>query len=927
MKDNYHQRDQDSPIFIGEEYYRVVEDTASEGFSAQGYYKVVDDIGDDGFTAEEYYKITKGPEKADSLEDLDKPPEVEETLKVEEGEVVTKVCEYFSKTFNCQNLSPVCKVSFPVGSVKDCEADVVLRGNESQPFVAIAECKGSDGANYGRRQLWGYLCANNTRFGLFASSLNPDDWIFYENLRHFRFRRIERSQFESEVAAGNCFIEVQERETADSMEDLSLQVSDCKPFFGDKAEREVRAYFSKIISQTWRYSLEKNFKIQIGSEEKPCIADFVLRGRDGSFIAIVDTKYRESKNVKGSILHTLLSATDTKFGIIAHSADRNKWKFVEKLGINQFNNDLEPDAFGAMVVAQAREAACPVFKGQELSQKEWNQYSKTWKTLKSKHFWRVTEIFHPDCSFTVGEEISNVDYQRAREDYQYSVKKGDILTKAKLAKIREIWPNLVVKSVWCVTKVFHPRCSLTVGQYVSQTEYEQVRVDYPGCSVKKGDILTKPELTEYRKTWKNLNAEKIWCITDTNYRQARQRIRDEQDQSQFMIRLWQSLWGIATLEYRQEEDERDKFQSKIKLWQFVTASVGVFLFCFAVLFLRQRDATEDAVHQSAMLASQLTHKESEIRQKDSVAQDLTISVQTLNGENETLSQKISELENQQRNRRTLPIDTTFRSVEDLQKQLNGERNENQEIQDQLSKKDAEIRQLRSDKAVVLRENRELQNRLVEDKEGGTNQSPTVRQLQDENQELQNQNTGLTRQNRELRNQNKALQHQLDSAKQDDSDQVNRSPSGPNDGQQSTVPPETKNLVAEPPEKSQDSRDVIARARSHNNQGWFDFKNNNYGEAIKQFEQAVKADSKFVIAHYNLGCVYLEMKKYRGAVDAFDEAIALAQKFKEAYYNRSFAYFRMSKFQEAKLDVTKALDIDPNYRLAQGLLTAIENVQQ
>lgn len=202
MKEDYHQQDQNSPPFMETEYYRVVDDTPSKGFTVEECYKVIGDVPK-GFTAEEYYKVTQGPEKADSLEDLDKPSEVEGTLKVEEGEVVAKVCEYFSKTFNCQNLSPVYKFSFSVGPGKDCETDVVLRGSDSQPPVAIAECKGSDGANYGRRQLWGYLSATNTRFGLFASSLNPDDWVLYENLRHFRFRRIERSQFEREVIDGN----------------------------------------------------------------------------------------------------------------------------------------------------------------------------------------------------------------------------------------------------------------------------------------------------------------------------------------------------------------------------------------------------------------------------------------------------------------------------------------------------------------------------------------------------------------------------------------------------------------------------------------------------------------------------------------------------------------------------------------------------
>ena len=933
MKGDYHRTHQDYPPFIREEYYKVVEETAPEGFTAEKCYKVVKETASEGFTAEEYYKITEGPEQADSLEDLDKAPEGEGTLRVKEEEVVNKVCAYFSETIFCrQDLSPVCKASFPVGPAKNCEADVVLRGSESQPFVAIAECKGSNGANYGRQQLWGYLSANNTRFGLFANSLNPDEWIFYENLRHFRFRLIKRSQFENEVIAGNHCIETAGSRTAGFTKNPNLGTLDREQLSEDKVESEVRTYLSKIISQTWEYSLEQNYKIQIGSEKEPRIADFVLRGRDGSFIAIVDTKYREFENVKGTILNTLLSATDTKFGIIAHSVDRDQWKFVEKSGINIFNN-LKRAVFEAMAVAQVGKTSCPM-KDEIFTKPDWEQHHNTWKDLNAERIWRVThvpKVFHTDFPFKVGDEISDTEYEQACKNYLgCSVKKGDILTEARLAKIHEIWPDLVIEHVWRVTGVFHSGCPFTVGQYISQVEYEQVQVDYLGCPVKKGDILTKAELTKHRKTWNNLKVEKIWCITDTDYQQAQQWIRGERDQSQFVIRFWQSIWSIAALECGQVLDERDKSQSKIKLWQFITAGVGLFLVCFGMLFLVQRNAIEDAVHQIAVLASQLTQKESEIRRKDWEIQSLTTSVQTLKSENETLSEKISELENQEKNK-TFPTD---KSVVNLQKQLNERRNENQELKKQLVEKDTEIQQLRNDKSVVLNENRRLQNQLTGSNSETINQNATVQRLQNEktavlneNRRLQTKNQDLVHRNQELQNENKALQDQLDSAKQSDSNQVKKLPSPSGDSEQHTVRLPTANIVAEPPEKIQDYSEVITRARSHNNQGCLDFERNDYDEALKQFERVTKDYPKLAIAHYNLGCAYLEMKKYTGAIDAFDKAVALDQKFKEAYYNRSIAYFRISRFQEAKLDATKALDIDSHYQLAEELLTAVKNVQQ
>ena len=359
----------------------------------------------------------------------------------------------------------------------------------------------------------------------------------------------------------------------------------------------------------------------------------------------------------------------------------------------------------------------------------------------------------------------------------------------------------------------------------------------------------------------------------------------------------------------------------------VTAStLGLALaFCF-IAFLMQINAKDAALLQKTELTKQLAQKESEIRQIGLEIQGLTSSVQALKSANQKLNRDNGELRNKLENR-VSATNTTSGDVINLRRQLNEQKDENQKLENQLVKKDAEVRQLRNDKAVALSENQRLQSRLVEDRQSATNQNATVQQLQSENLKLQNRNQNLARQNQELQNKNKVLQNQLDSAKQSDSDQVDKSPSRPDDGQQSTVSPQIKDLIAEPPETIQYNNGVITRAGSHNNQGWLDFERNDYDEAIKQFEQAIKADSKFAVAHYNLGCAYLEMKEYSGAVDAFDKTIALDKKFKEAYYNRSLAYFRTSQFQEARQDATKVLDIHPNYQLAKGLLTAIENAQQ
>ena len=379
-------------------------------------------------------------------------------------------------------------------------------------------------------------------------------------------------------------------------------------------------------------------------------------------------------------------------------------------------------------------------------------------------------------------------------------------------------------------------------------------------------------------------------------------------------------------------------KSVIDIWRYITTSLkdnrhfvtigtlGLALVICFIAFLTQMDAKDKLTSQNDGLKKQLDQTESEIRQKGLEIQSLTFSIQNLKSANQKLNRDNGELRNKLENRGPA-TNTTSGDVINLRRQLNEQKGENQKLENQLVKKDAEIRQLQNDKAVALSESRKLQSQLVENRQGGTNQSATVRQLQSENLKLQNRNQNLARQNQELQNKNKVLQNQLDSAKQSDSDQVDKSPSRSDDSQQPIVSSQMKDLIAEPPETIQYNNGVITRAGSHNNQGYLDFERNDYDEAVKQFEQAIKADSKFAVAHYNLGCAYLEMKEYSGAVDAFDKTIALDQKFKEAYYNRSLVYFRTSQFQEARQDATKVLDIDPNYQLAKGLLTAIENAQQ
>ena len=62
-------------------------------------------------------------------------------------------------------------------------------------ILIIVECKAEGIVNHGKPQLNSYLSATDTRLGVFANSLKPEKWQYYENHRRNRIRQISRNEF------------------------------------------------------------------------------------------------------------------------------------------------------------------------------------------------------------------------------------------------------------------------------------------------------------------------------------------------------------------------------------------------------------------------------------------------------------------------------------------------------------------------------------------------------------------------------------------------------------------------------------------------------------------------------------------------------------------------------------------------------------
>ena len=116
--------------------------------------------------------------------------------RLQELDVVEAVVAYFSEPrFAKFSMLRECRIQ--MGKIHS-RADIVLR-DANRSFIAIAECKLPVETNYDPEPLKSFLCATDTPFGIFASGTSRDSWVFYENLRHNRFRQIEQSDFEKVI--------------------------------------------------------------------------------------------------------------------------------------------------------------------------------------------------------------------------------------------------------------------------------------------------------------------------------------------------------------------------------------------------------------------------------------------------------------------------------------------------------------------------------------------------------------------------------------------------------------------------------------------------------------------------------------------------------------------------------------------------------
>ena len=257
---------------------------------------------------------------------------------------------------------------------------------------------------------------------------------------------------------------------SENFEDVSISAA-APPEIVNAAE----AYFSEVckplLGDSELYVLEDE---PLSAQAKQ--ADVSLLGFDGSVVAIAIPKDAQAEDEDAEQLKEILAASDARFAVLlTEDTEPDNWDFYELVD----NTELTPKAraeFEEAVVAQLEEAGCPRSEGDELTEEQWRDASEIYQGLQADLFWHITDVLDSTCPLTEGQNLSDADYQKASKDFPARPVPADQrLTTEEKQELSKTAKDFKTESVWHITAVFDPKCTLSVGEDVTDADYQKAR--------------------------------------------------------------------------------------------------------------------------------------------------------------------------------------------------------------------------------------------------------------------------------------------------------------------------------------------------------------------------------------------------------------------------------------------------------------------
>ena len=238
----------------------------------------------------------------------------------------------------------------------------------------------------------------------------------------------------------------------------------------------VEAYFGEVckplLGDSELYLLEDE-PLSAQAEH----ADVSLLGSDGSVVAIAMHKDTHAEDEDAEPLKEMLAAADARFAVLLTEEDTepDNWDFYELVDDTALTPKARAE-FEEAVVAQLEDAGCPVSEDDELTEEQWRDFSEIYPGLQAELFWHITDVFDPACPLAEGDDLSDADYQKACRDFPARpVTANQRLTAEEYQEFSRTAKALKTESVWHITAVFDPKCKLSVGADVSDADYQKAR--------------------------------------------------------------------------------------------------------------------------------------------------------------------------------------------------------------------------------------------------------------------------------------------------------------------------------------------------------------------------------------------------------------------------------------------------------------------